>query len=171
MSDTTFGEVQFEQLEVDEEGKGVFKKVDPTPYLNFIKTLMTKAPGTEAAITVTTGEIIVKGKSSRGRGKAELSDARAFQSAASSLDRGLRVGWRHQPDGTTKLRMMLQPKRVFSEETQQKRNNALDRRRLLNAETKLQADPGNKDLIAKVETIKARLNGTAPAKAPAAAKK
>ena len=48
MSDT-FGEVQFEQLEVDEEGKGVFKKLDPTPYRKFVQDLMSKPTGTEAA--------------------------------------------------------------------------------------------------------------------------
>lgn len=164
----TFGEVQFEQLEVDESGKGVFKKLDPAPYVKFVKELMVKPEGTEARIRVTTGEIIQKGKSSRGRGKTELSDARAFQSAASELGKGLRVGWRHQPDGTTLLRMMIQPKRVFSEETQRKRNAALDKRRLLNAEAKLAADPTNAELKAKVTTIRERLNGN---KAPAATKK
>ena len=158
MSDT-FGEVQFEQLEVDDEGKGIFKKLDPAPYRKFILDLMSKPAGTEARIKVTTGEIIQKGKSSKGRGKAELSDARAFQTAASELDKGLRVGWRHQPDGTTQLRMMIQPKRVFSEETQQKRNAALDKRRLANAEQKLAADPTNAEVKAKVDAIRARLNG------------
>jgi CubicO group peptidase (beta-lactamase class C family) len=169
MSDT-FGDVQFEQLEVDEEGKGVFKKLDPAPYRKFVSELLTKPVGTEARIRVTTGEIIQKGKSSKGRGKAELSDARAFQQAASELDRGLRVGWRHQPDGTTLLRMMIQPKRVFSDETAQKRNAALDRRRLLNAESKLQSDPSNPEYKAKVEAIRQRLNGN-PAVKPAPAAK
>lgn len=167
----TFGEVQFEQLEVDEDGKGIFKKRDLTPYTEFIKKLMTQAPGTQARIKVTTGEIITKGKSSKGRGKLELSDARAFQQAASELDKGLRVGWRHQPDGTTDLRMMLQPKREFSQETQDKRNAALDRRRLANAEAKLAQDPTNAELKAKVETIRTRLHGHTTGKAPAAAKK
>lgn len=168
----TFGEVQFEQLEVDEEGKGVFKKRDLTPYSDFIKKLMTQPPGTQARIKVTTGEIITKGKSSKGRGKSELSDARAFQQAASELDKGLRVGWRHQPDGTTDLRMMLQPKREFSQETQDKRNAALDRRRLVNAEAKLAQDPTNAELKAKVQTIRDRLHAsTTGGKAPAAAKK
>jgi hypothetical protein len=169
MSDT-FGEVQFEQLEVDEEGKGVFKKLDPTPYRKFIQDLMSKPTGTEARIRVTTGEIIQKGKSSRGRGKAELSDARAFQQAASDLGKGLRVGWRHQPDGTTLLRMMVQPKREFSDETQQKRNAALDRRRLLNAEQKLASDPTNAEFKAKVQAIRERLSGN-PHKASGATKK
>jgi hypothetical protein len=165
----TFGDVQFEQLEVDEEGKGVFKKLDPAPYRKFVSDLLTKPVGTEARIRVTTGEIIQKGKSSRGRGKSELSDARAFQAAASELNRGLRIGWRHQPDGTTLLRMMIQPKREFSQETQDKRNAALDRRRLLNAEAKLQADPSNAEIKAKVEAIRTRLSGHS--KAGATAKK
>jgi hypothetical protein len=169
MSDT-FGDVQFEQLEVDEEGKGVFKKLDPAPYKKFIQELMAKQVGTEARIRVTTGEIIQKGKSSKGRGKSELSDARAFQQAASDLGKGLRVGWRHQPDGTTLLRMMIQPKREFSEETQQKRNAALDRRRLLNAEARLHNDPSNPELKAKVDAIRTRLNGN-PQRAGASTKK
>jgi hypothetical protein len=169
MSDT-FGEVQFEQLEVGDDGKGLFKKLDPAPYVKFIRDLASKPPGTQAQITVATGEIIQKGKSSKGRGKSELSDARAFQAAASSQDRGLRIGWRHMPDGTTRLRMMLQEKRVFSEETQQKRNAALDRRRLANAEARVQQDPGNQELVVKRDAIKARLNGN-PQKASQSAKK
>lgn len=165
----TFGEVQFEQLEVDDEGKGVFKKLDLAPYRKFVTDLNSKPTGTEARIKVTTGEIIQKGKSSRGRGKAELSDARAFQTAASEMGLGLRVGWRHNPDGTTNLRMMIQPKREFSEETQRKRNAALDKRRLANAQQKLAADPTNAELKAKVDAIRTRLDGHA--KAPAASKK
>lgn len=168
----TFGEVQFEQLEVDEDGKGIFKKRDLTPYTDFVKKLMTQPEGTQARIKVTTGEIITKGKSSKGRGKSELSDARAFQQAASELNKGLRIGWRHQPDGTTDLRMMLQPKREFSQETQDKRNAALDRRRLVNAEQKLREDPTNAELKQKVETIRTRLHGhTTGAKSGTAAKK
>jgi hypothetical protein len=164
MSDT-FGEVQFEQLEVDDDGKGIFRKNDPAPYVKFVQELNTKPPGTEARIRVTTGEIIQRGKSSRGRGKSELSDARAFQQAASDMDKGLRVGWRHQPDGTTLLRMMIQPKRVFSEDTALKRNAALDRRRLQTAESKLAADPNNPELKARVDAVKARLSGN-PHKVP-----
>jgi len=169
MSDT-FGEVQFEQLEVDEDGKGIFKKLDPAPYIAFVKGLMAHPDGTQATVKVTTGEIITKGKSSKGRGKSELRDARAFQQAASDLGKGLRVGWRHMTDGSTQLRMMVQPKREFSEETQRKRNNALDKRRLLNAEARLAADPTNPELKGKVDTIRARLNGT-QAKTPAGSKK
>ena len=165
----TFGEVQFEQLEVDADGKGVFKKRDLTPYTEFIRKLMSQPEGTQARIKVSTGEIIVKGKSSKGRGKTELADARAFQQAASELGKGLRVGWRHQPDGTTDLRMMVQPKREFSQDTQNKRNAALDRRRLANAEAKLHQDPTNAELKAKVDTIRTRLSGHA--KAAAGAKK
>lgn len=167
MSDT-FGAVEFVQQEVGEDEEGVFRRVDPTPYIKFIQDLSGKPKGTEARIRVATGQIITKGKSSKGRGKSELSDARAFQAAASQMGHGLRVGWRHNADGTTVLRMMIQKKREFSEETAQKRNLALDKRRLGFAEAKLAAAPGNKELQAKVKEIRDRIaaNGSNPAPAP-----
>lgn len=169
MSDT-FGSVEFVQQEVNEDEEGVFKRVDPAPYISFIADLANKPKGTEARIRVATGEIITKGKSSKGRGKSELADARAFQAAASQMGHGLRTGWRHNADGTTVLRMMIQKKRVFSEETTRKRNVALDKRRLQFAEAKLSAAPGSKELQAKVKEIRDRIaaNGTNPAPKTAA---
>lgn len=159
MADSPFGEVTLTQGEVDENGKGVFHRVDPGPYRQFIQWLLKQPEGSQAEVTVATGEIITRGKSSRGRGKSEQSDARSFQAAASEADKGLRVGWRHNTDGTTTLRMMLAEKREFSEETIAKRTKALEERRLRNAQMKLAADPQNKELQAKVQTIKDRMNG------------
>ena len=55
--------------------------------------------------------------------------------------------------------MMLADKRVFTEETIQKRTQALEERRLRNAQAKLSTDPQNKELQAKVQTIMDRMNG------------
>jgi hypothetical protein len=159
MTDSMFGEVDFEQLDVDEKtGKGVFKAVDTTPYVNFIKQLQTKPAGTEARIAVITGEIITKGKSSKGRGKQEKRDAKNFADAASALGLGLRIGWRHLPDGKTQLRMMLQPKRIFSDETSAKRVVALDGRRLNQLQAKLNVTPGDTELQQRVKEVQTRID-------------
>jgi hypothetical protein len=163
MSDM-FGETAFRQLDIDPEtGEGIMSKTDLAEYRNFLELLEKQGKGVEAKVVVVTGEIITKGKASRGRGKKELSDARAFQQAASEMGHGLRIVWRHGTDGKTTLRLMLKKKREFSEETQRKRNAALDKRRLSNAKAKLALDPKNPELQEKVKIIEARLNGTSPA--------
>ena len=118
MVDSPFGEVVLTQGELDEDGKGIFHRVDTRKFEEFIAWLLTQPEGTQAEVTVATGEIIQKGKSSKGRGKSELSDARSFATAASAAGKGLKLGWRHNTGenaGTTTLRMMLADKRVFSD--------------------------------------------------------
>jgi hypothetical protein len=162
MAESPFGEVQLIQGEVDEDGRGIFHRVDPGPYDDFIRMLLGKPEGTQAEVTVATGEFVTRGKASKGRGKSELSDARSFAAAASRVDKGLRLSWRHNTGdraGTTTLRMMLAPKREFSDETVEKRTQALEARRLQNAQAKLAADPNNKELQGRVQTIKDRMNG------------
>lgn len=176
-----FGEVEYESLEADAEGKFRFSKVDLSRYRTVLDDLAKQGPGKVRRIRVVTGE-----SNGKGRGKGELGDERNFRLAASEMDSGIRISHRHETDGTTTLRLMLQEKRVFSEDTQQKRNAALEATRLKNAQTKvsrlsaqLASDKDNAevkqqlaDAQAKVKEIEARIkrNGEPPSAAPAGKK-
>lgn len=137
MEDETFGEVEFEQKDLDAEGNATFSRRDLTPYVDFIRSLAEKPKGTEAKLMVVTGEIKREGKQFRGRGKGELNDAKAFQEAANSLGFGLRVSARHQTTGKTLLRMMIVPKRQFTAEQNANRERGQNKRRLELARTRL----------------------------------
>lgn len=178
MDNETFGEVEFEQKELDAEGNATFTRKDLTPYVEFIKSLAEKGKGVEAKVSVVTGEIKTDGKQYRGRGRQELIDAKSFQEAANSLGYGLRVSARHQTTGKTLLRMMIVPKRVFTDEQNANRERGQNKRRLQLAQARLgkanailQANPNDEEAkktateaTARIKELEAALN---PVKAPA----
>lgn len=138
-------------------------KTDLAPYKERLSKLQAQGDGQVGEFQTVTGEIIVKEGPSRGRGKQELSDERAFRRAASEMGVGLRYASRHIPNGMTAVRMMIQPKREFSAETAAKRDAALDRRRLLNAQAKVQANPDDAEAKARVKELTEKLNPKPPA--------
>ena len=181
MSDETFGEVEFEQKELDAEGNATFTRKDLTPYVEFIRSLAEKGKGMEAKVTVVTGEIKQDGKQFRGRGRQELIDSKSFQEAANSLGYGLRVSARHNTNGKTLLRMMIVPKRVFTDEQNANRERGQNKRRLQLAQARLgkanvalQANPNDAEAKKMHDEATARIKeletALAPAKAPAAKK-
>lgn len=179
MQDDTFGEVEFEQLEVDEDGNVKFSRRDLTPYVEFVKTqLVPKPVGTAAKLVVMTGEIKRNGKQYVGRGKSELADAKSFQEAANSMGYGLKVSARHLTDGKTLLRMTLTKKRQFTDEQNANRERGQNKRRLQLAQDRqtkataaLRADANDESAKATLAEATARIaeleKALAPAKPPA----
>jgi hypothetical protein len=178
MENETFGEVEFEQKELGTDGEATFSRRDLTPYTEFITALAGRGKGVEAKVKVATGEIKRDGKQGRGRGKGELADSKAFQEAANSLGYGLRISARHLTDGSTLLRMMIVPKRVFTDEQnanrergQNKRRLDLAQARLAKANAALAANPNDAEAKALHAEATARITeletALSPAKAPA----
>lgn len=164
MQDDTFGEVEFEQRELDAEGNASFARKDLTPYVDFIKSLAEKGKGVEAKVMVVTGEIKTDGKSFRGRGRQELVDSKSFQAAANSLGYGLRISARPLTNGKTMLRMMIVPKREFTPEQNANRERGQNRRRLQLAQVRLgkanvvlQANPNDEEAKAMQAEATARI--------------
>lgn len=182
MENETFGEVEFEQKALDSEGNVTFSRRDLTPYIEFIQSLAEKGKGVEAKVMVVTGEIKRDGKQNRGRGRQELADAKAFQEAANSQGYGLRVSSRHMTDGKTLLRMMIVPKRVFTDEQNRNRELGQNKRRLQLAQARLakanavlaaKPDDAEATVLAKEATdrIAELQKALTPAKPQGAAKK
>lgn len=119
----TFYDVSFEE---PEDGK--FTRTDLQPYRDFLEKL---GPGQIATVTVDTGDLIQRkqGKRVVTRGKEEAADERAFRQVAAEQNIGLRITHKIQQNGTTRLRIMKQRKREFTQETLDKRKAALEKRR------------------------------------------
>ena len=181
----TFGEVEFEQRELNSDGEATFSRRDLAPYVEFIQNLATKGKGVEAKVTVVTGEIKRDSKQFRGRGTAELRDAKAFQEAANSLGFGLRISARHLTGNPPKtlLRMMLVNKRTFTDEQnanrergQNKRRLELAKARIVKANATLAGKPDDVDAKAMLTEATNRVAElqkilSAPVKAPGSTKK
>lgn len=151
MAEEMFGEMTFSSAEK-------WTKTDLAPYREYLQKLQAQGADQVGEFSTVTGEIVTKDGNTKGRGKQELSDERAFRRAASEMGVGLRYASRHVANGMTAVRMMIQPKREFSAETAAKRDAALDRRRLMNAQAKLAANPDDADAKAKVQELTAKLN-------------
>lgn len=116
-TDENFGEVEFVQRPLNEDGTATFQRRDDGPYRSFVEKLVAAGPGMEGKVTVVTGAIRSQEvKQGKGRGQLEFAEAKAFQGAANDMGFGLKVSARHRTDGHTELRMMIQPKREFTPE-------------------------------------------------------
>jgi hypothetical protein len=105
-----------ENISYEETPEG-FSRTDLTPYREVFDSLK---PGLTATIVVPTGPM-----NDKNRGELELSHERAFRKVAQERNSGLRVGHNHMPNGQTRLRLMPDKKRTFTEEAARKRDYAL----------------------------------------------
>lgn len=126
----SFTEVLYEEAET-------FQRTDLTPYRTVFDGLK---PNIQGTVVVPTGDIYPDGTTNAGRGKIELSHERGFRAVASERNVGLRVGHTQMPDGKTRLRLMVGPKREFSPETLKKRQAALAAARTKRAAEKAAAE-------------------------------
>lgn len=172
MSDTTdsdqtaaeFTEADFGfDGDMEETDSEKFQRLDTWKESQYIeKRMIPRGARAQSRLWFETGEI----NPNTGRGKNEYREERAFKKAASDLGRSMRVDFTHMTTGEragqTLLRLMLQPKRVVTEEEKAKREKARKEslRKRQEEAAKAAADSGN-----------AGAAPAAPPAAPSAAKK
>lgn len=125
-----------------------FQRVNLAPYRDVMSKMKI---GVTATLKVPTGDINPRTH----KGSEAVKHERAFRAVAKELDVGLSVSHNNMPDGNTLMSLGIGQKREFTPEAMKKREDALERSRVLKLAQK-KVDAGMAKDVAMKEAVAER---------------